>query len=698
MTRVKSGRPYPIGPSLDAGGANFALFSAHAEKVELCLFDSQGRREVERLALPENTGGVWHGYIPELESGALYGYRVHGPYAPAEGHRFNPNKLLLDPYARDIVGSLRVSAAHLGYRLGSPRGDVNPDRHDNARLMPKCRLVDETFSWGADQPPRHPWSDTVIYELHGAGYTRLLPKIDTSLRGTLTALRLPAVLDHLHRLGVTAVELLPVHTSVDDGPLLDRGLRNYWGYNTIGFFAPDRRLLGKGDEHEFKRMVAAFHAAGIEVILDVVYNHTAEGNHLGPTLAFRGIDNASYYWLKPNDRRYYDDFTGTGNSLCVANPHVLQMVADSLRYWVTVMHVDGFRFDLATTLGRGPNGFDPNGTFLATLLQDPVLSTVKLIAEPWDLGLGGYQLGHFPPGWSEWNDRYRDAMRRFWRGDGIIGEVAARLAGSADFFGHDGRHASASINFVTAHDGFVLQDLVSYTSKHNEANGEENHDGADENLSSNYGVEGPSDDPAIVECRNRQRRNFLATLLLSQGVPMLLAGDEVGNSQQGNNNAYCQDNEIGWVDWSGLGTEGKDLTDFISRLVRLRRERGLARDHFVTGAIDHEHGLKDIAWLRPDGQEMTEQDWHFPDARFFATLLTGEKDKEPVIILLNSHHEPLDFMMPAVSGITHWSMIVNTALPSGFGDRHCPVSEIHQVEPRSLVLAIGKLSLPGQPR
>jgi glycogen operon protein len=686
-TDVKAGRPYPLGPTIDASGANFALFSAHAEKVELCLFDPQGRREIDRIALPENSGGIWHGYVPELRPGALYGYRIHGPYVPTEGHRFNPHKLLLDPYARDIVGSLRVSEAHLGYRIGSTRGDTNPDRRDNARFMPKCRLVDETFSWGDDRPPRHPWSDTIIYELHATGFTRLFPGIDEAQRGTVAALRSPAVIDHLRRLGVTAVELLPIHTSVDEGHLATNGLHNYWGYNSIGFFAPDRRLLG-GNEQEFKHMVAAFHAAGIEVILDVVYNHTAEGNHLGPTLCFRGIDNGSYYWLNPDDKRYYLDSTGCGNSLQLTHPRVLQMVVDSLRYWATVMHVDGFRFDLATTLARRPDGFDPDSSFFAVLMQDPVLSTMKLIAEPWDLGIGGYQLGRFPPGWSEWNDRYRDAMRRFWRGDGgMIGEVAARLSGSADIFNHNGRRPTASINFVTAHDGFVLQDLVSYNAKHNEANGEENKDGSDENLSWNSGSEGETDDATIHDLRRRQRRNFLATLLLSQGVPMLLAGDEVGNSQQGNNNAYCQDNEIGWVDWSGLGIEGQDLSAFVTRLVALRREQRLARDRFMSGALDRGTGHKDIAWLRPDGQEMTDQDWHFPDARFFAALLGA--GKAPIVILLNGHHEPLDFTMPEVAGVTHWSLELNTALSNGFGDGAIPINATWQVEPRTLILAIG---------
>ena len=688
-TDVKEGRPYPLGPSLDARGANFALFSAHAEKIELCLFDLQGRREIDRITLPEHTDGIWHGYVPELRRGALYGYRVHGPYAPAEGHRFNPHKLLIDPYARDIVGPLRVSEAHLGYRHGAPRGDTTPDRRDNARFMPKCRLVDETFSWGDDRPPRHPWSETVIYEMHAGGMTQLNPLIDGPQRGSFAGLHAKPVIDHLKKLGVTAIELLPIHVCVDEGHLADRGLRNYWGYNSIGYFAPDRRFTGGGSEIEFKRMVAAFHAAGIEVLLDVVYNHTAEGNHLGPTLCFRGIDNASYYCLDPENRRHYKDFTGCGNSLQLANPRVLQMVIDSLRYWVEIMHVDGFRFDLATTLARTAEAFDPDSGFFAVVMQDPVLSTVKLIAEPWDLGERGYQLGSFPPGWSEWNDRYRDAIRRFWRGDGgIIGEVAARLSGSADLFHHDGRRASASINFVTAHDGFVLEDLVSYNAKHNDANQENNQDGTDHNMSWNAGVEGPTQDAAILALRRRQKRNFLATLLLSRGVPMLLAGDEMGNTQHGNNNAYAQDNEVGWVGWSGLGRDGEDLTKFVARLVALRRERGLGSDRFLSGAVDPHNGRRDLAWLRPDGTEMTAPDWHFPDARFLAALF-GET-VEPLLILLNAHHEILRFTLPALRGVSGWRLEINTALASGLSNESVPAKAHYEVPPRCLILAIGR--------
>jgi glycogen operon protein len=684
--QMQAGRPHPLGATVDARGANFALFSAHAEKVELCLFDMLGRRETARIVLPEHTDGVWHGFLPGARPGLLYGYRVHGPYAPEAGHRFNPNKLLLDPYARDIVGTLLLSDAHFGYRVGSARGDQTPDRRDNARLMPKCRLVDESFSWGDERRPRIPWSKTIIYELHAGGYTRLHPEIENSLRGTINGLGTPAVISHLQRLGVTAVELLPVHTSVDDRRLVEHGLRNYWGYNSIGFFAPDRRLLGRGGIDDFKRTVAALHAAGIEVLLDVVYNHTAEGNHLGPTLCFRGIDNATYYWLDSNEPRYYQDFTGCGNSLRLSHPRVLQLVIDSLRYWVDVLHVDGFRFDLATTLARGPTGFDEAHGFFGVLMQDPVLSTVKLIAEPWDLGLGGYQVGHFPPGWSEWNDRYRDSIRRFWRGDGgIIGEIAGRLTGSADIFAGAGRQPTASINFITAHDGMTLADLASYNGKHNESNQEENRDGTNENFSWNCGAEGPTDDAAILALRQRQRRNMLATLLLSQGVPMLLGGDEIGNSQSGNNNAYCQDNEIGWVDWSGLGSAERDLSGFVRQLTAIRQSQGLDRRKFFDGAEGLVDGLRDITWLRPDGGEMTEPDWRFPDARFLAYLLNGRR--QPLLVMLNGHHEALTFAMPKPAGIGGWRILINTASVDAAAEDIS--EERYSVPPRSLVVLTG---------
>ena len=685
--RLGAGRPYPLGAHSDPRGANFALFSAHAEKVELCLFDSNGRHETDRLPLPENTNGVWHGHLPEAYPGLLYGYRVHGPYAPEHGHRFNPNKLLLDPYARDIVGDLHLSDAHFGYRVGSARGDRSFDRRDSARAMPKCRLIDDNFHWGDDRPPRRPLCDSVIYELHVKGFTKLHTGIAESMRGTFAALRTPEVIDHLRHLGVTAVELLPVHYAVDDRVLLERGLRNFWGYNTIGYFAPDRRLLGGGDG-EFKRMVAALHAAGIEVIIDVVYNHTAEGNELGPTLSFRGIDNLSYYWLSPQDSRRYMDFTGVGNSLRMNHPRVLQLITDSLRYWVEVMHVDGFRFDLATTLARGPNGFDANSSFLDALSQDPVLAQVKLIAEPWDVGEGGYRVGAFPPGWSEWNDRFRDDLRRFWRGDGgVIGAVAGRIAGSADIFRHDNRRPSASVNFVTAHDGFTLTDLVSYNTKHNEANRENGADGANENLSWNCGAEGPTDDAAIVALRNRQRRNFLASLLLSLGVPMLLAGDEMGNSQSGNNNAYCQDNEIGWVDWSGLWRPGSDLTTFIRRLIELRHDRHLTRDRFLDGTATTD-GRKDMTWLHADGAEMTEADWQVPDVRFLAAVF--DATRQPLMLLMNAHSEAVTFTLPETPDIKAWHVQIDTAADSGFGNAVLAAADRLDVQPRSLMALVGE--------
>jgi isoamylase len=686
---MRAGRPYPLGPTVDALGANFALFSAHAQKVELCLFDPQGRHETARIALPENSEGVWHGFLPDARPGWLYGYRVHGPFAPNEGHRFNPHKLLIDPYAREFSDSFQLSDLHFGHRAANPRADLVMDRRDNSRVMPKSRLIDEEFAWGDDKPLRRPWRDTVIYELHAGGFSRLFKGLDGTTRGTFAALRAPAVIDHLQRLGITAIELLPVHTTVDDSHLADRGLHNYWGYSSIGYFAPDRRFLGRGNHTAFKHMVAALHAAGIEVILDVVYNHTAEGNQLGPTLCFRGIDNASYYWLNAKTPRYYDDFTGCGNSLCLYRPRVLQMVIDSLRYWVEVMHVDGFRFDLATTLARGPHGFDPNAPFLDVIAQDPVLAQVKLIAEPWDLGEGGYQVGQFTPGWSEWNDRFRNTMRRFWRADGgIIGEVAGRFAGSADIYHHSGRKPRASINFVTAHDGFTLQDLVSYDAKHNEANQENNADGTNDNLSWNCGVEGPTDDPAVVALRSQQRRNFLASVLLAQGVPMLLAGDEVANSQNGNNNAYCQDNEIGWIDWSGLGVEGQDLTEFVRRLIAVRRDCGLSLEHFPDGGLRPDTGRKDIMWLRVDGEEMTEPDWLFPDARFLALVLDGRT--RPALMLLNGHFEPLQIVLPKNNGVETWRMVINTAGPTGLADEILRVGQSFEVPQRSLILALGE--------
>ncbi|MGD8932926.1 MAG: glycogen debranching protein GlgX, partial [Chromatiales bacterium] len=657
-TRIWPGKPYPLGATWDGEGVNFALFSEHAEQVELCLFDSAGRRELQRLHLPEQTDLVWHGYLPEARPGQLYGYRVYGPYAPERGHRFNPKKLLLDPYAKAIHGRLRWSDNVFGYRVGHPRQDLSLDRRNDAREMPKCRVIDPAFTWSDDRPPRTPWHDTLIYELHVKGYTMRHPEVPEPLRGTYAGLATQPVIEHLQRLGVTAVELMPVHAFINERHLIDQGLRNYWGYNSLGYFAPDRRYFASGRIDEFKTMVKVLHTAGIEVILDVVYNHTAEGNQLGPTLCFRGIDNASYYRLIPDDPRYYMDYTGCGNTLNMLHPRVLQLIMDSLRYWVLEMHVDGFRFDLASALARELHEVDRLGAFFDIIHQDPVLSRVKLIAEPWDLGEGGYQVGNFPPGWTEWNGRYRDTIRDYWRGEGgVIGELASRLTGSSDLYESDGRRPVASINFITAHDGFTLRDLVSYEHKHNEANREENRDGESHNRSFNCGVEGPTDDPEVNGLRIRQQRNLLATLLLSQGVPMLLAGDEFGRTQQGNNNAYCQDNEISWVDWDLQG-EQLGLMAFVRRLIQLRMSHPiLHRRHFFQGRAIHGGGVKDILWLAPDGNEMSDQAWHEWHARVLGVVLVGDQLEETddhghqlkdhnFLLLLNAHHEPVPFIMP----------------------------------------------------
>ncbi|RPE74796.1 glycogen debranching protein GlgX [Vulcaniibacterium tengchongense] len=670
VSRIREGRPFPLGATWDGLGVNFALYSAHATRVELCLFDARGR-ERERIELPEYTDEVWHGYLPDARPGQLYGYRVHGPYEPDAGHRFNPNKLLLDPYAKRLVGQLKWSPALFGYVLGHRDADLSFDRRDSAASMPKCAVVDPAFTWGEDRPPQHPWQRTVIYEAHVRGLTMRHPAVPEPWRGTFAGLQVDELVEHIKSLGVSAVELMPVHAFVDDQHLLERGLRNYWGYNTIGFFAPHVRYLASDTVNEFKQMVARLHRAGLEVILDVVYNHTAEGNELGPTLSFRGIDNLSYYRLADGGRRYIND-TGTGNTFDLTNPGALRLVNDSLRYWVEEMHVDGFRFDLATILGRERHGFDPRGGFLDACRQDPVLSRVKLIAEPWDIGPGGYQVGSFPPGWAEWNDRYRDNVRAFWRGDeGRLAEFATRITGSADLFDKRGRRPTASVNFVTAHDGFTLRDLVSYAGKHNEANGEDNRDGGDHNLSANYGAEGETDDPAVNALRLRQQRNFLATLFLSQGTPMLLAGDEFGRSQRGNNNAYCQDNELTWIDWDAAGKDAAAaLTRFVRTLGGLRRRFGLLRHgRFFTGRYDEELGLKDVTWLRPDGAEMTEDDWHDPQARALMMRLDGRSPPsglhEPgravtLLLLVNAAAAPAAFHLPEVAG-EHWRVLVDTA-------------------------------------
>ncbi|HVO64100.1 MAG TPA: glycogen debranching protein GlgX [Terriglobales bacterium] len=669
---VWPGKPYPLGATWDGEGVNFSIFSEHAERVDLCLFDSKGRRELHCIPLPEQTDQVWHGYLPEARPGLLYGYRVHGPYEPNRGVRFNHHKLLLDPYAKQIDGTLNWSDAHFGYRVGHAREDLSFDRRDSALGMPKGRVVDAAFTWGEDKAPRTPWHESIIYEVHVRGFTMRHPGVAPNLRGTYAGLATSPVIDYLKRLGVTAVELMPVHYFIDDRHLIQKGLRNYWGYNSIGFFAPESRYAVSDPLSEFKTMVKTLHSAGLEVILDVVYNHTAEGNQLGPTLSFRGIDNAAYYRLVAENPRYYMDYTGTGNSLNMLHPRVLQMIMDSLRYWALEMHVDGFRFDLAATLARELHEVNRLGAFLDIIHQDPVLSQVKLIAEPWDLGEGGYQVGKFPVGWAEWNDRYRDAVRSYWKGDGgLIGELAYRITGSSDLYERSGRRPYASINFVTAHDGFTLRDLVSYNHKHNEANGEDNRDGTDNNRSWNCGVDGPTDDPAVNALRLQQSRNFAATLLLSQGVPMLLAGDAIGHTQNGNNNAYCQDNEISWINWENLANE-QHLLKFIQRMTKLRKDHPVFhRRNFFQGRPIKGAGVKDILWLTPDGREMTDEEWKQSSARCLGIFFTGEglgdsgPRGEPVtddnfLLILNAHHEDLPFSLPALKAEGTWRAIVDT--------------------------------------
>ena len=687
--RISAGAPHPLGATWDGRGTNFALFSATAEKVELCLFDSNGRREIERIVLPERTEDIWHGYVNDVAPGQLYGYRVHGRYEPERGLRFNAHKLLVDPYAKQLTGRLVWSDAHFGYRAGSARADLSFDRRDNARGMPKGVVVDEAFTWGAERKPATPWEDTIIYEAHVKGLTQQREDVPPAWRGTFRGLTTPAVVDHLKRLGVTALELLPIHAFVDDRHLIERGLSNYWGYSTLGFFAPAARYALEAPLDAFRSTVSRLHDAGIEIILDVVYNHTAEGNHLGPTLSFRGIDNTSYYWLLPNQPRYYDDFTGCGNALNLTHPRVLQMMMDSLRYWVEVCHVDGFRFDLASTLARGPKGFDRGAAFFAAIRQDPVLARAKLIAEPWDIGPGGYQVGGFGTGWSEWNDHFRRTLRRYWSGEGnLIGELGRRMTGSADLFGHDCRSPRASINFITVHDGFTLTDLVSYAHKHNEANGEENRDGSDENNGTNCGVEGPTDDPDILALRRQLRRNLLASLMLAQGVPLLLAGDEVGNSQNGNNNAYCQDNPIGWVDWSALGRDDEDMTSLIAQLTELRRRFPQLRPRrWVQGR--RADGSFGVLWLTPQATEMTEQDWNFPEGRFLSYALGPvHKGDAPLYIVLNAAPEAIEFTLPALPGCSRWTLVLETAPEPWPGAKFTSGSKLH-APPQSVLAFSG---------
>jgi glycogen operon protein len=699
ITAVWPGRPYPRGATWDGEGVNFSLFSQHAEKVELCLFDAKGRREVQRITLVEHTDQEWHCYLPEARPGLLYGYRVHGPYRPELGHRFNPHKLLLDPYAKALLGHINWSDAQYGYRVGNEREDLSFDRRDSAPGMPKCRVIDPAFTWGEDRRPHVPWNDTVIYEVHVRGATMRHPAVAAALRGTYAGLATPAFITHLQRLGVTAVELMPVHAFADDRFLVGQGLRNYWGYNSIAYFAPEARYLSSGNVSEFKTMVKAFHSAGIEVILDVVYNHTAEGHQMGPTLSFRGIDNASYYRLNAENRRYYVDYTGCGNTLNMQNPRVLQLIMDSLRYWIVDMHVDGFRFDLASALARELHEVDRLGAFFDIIRQDPVISQVKLIAEPWDLGEGGYQVGNFPSGWTEWNDKYRDTMRSYWKGDGgIIGGFAQRLTGSSDLYERGGRRPHASINYVTCHDGFTLHDLVTYNQKHNEANREGNRDGHDDNRSWNCGVEGETDDPEINAWRARQKRNFIATLMLSQGVPMMLGGDELDRTQEGNNNAYCQDNELSWYDWT-MTPEKERVLEFFVRMIKVRLEHPIFhRRNFFQGRAIRGSGVKDVIWLTAQGEEMSDAQWRESQARSLAVYLSGEGLAETdekgraltdatFLVLFNAHEEDVEFRLPDFEPGTRWLMVMDTAFEDGLGRGGVtPSGGAYPAQARSMVL------------
>jgi len=689
----------------DGEGVNFALFSENATGVELCLFDSpDSDKESHRIRIEERTDQVWHAYLPEIRPGQMYGYRVHGPYEPEAGHRFNQSKLLIDPYSKALTGTVKRSEAMFAYPIEDPAADLVRDDRDNAASVPKSVVIEQAFTWGEDQLLRTPWDKTIIYEVHVKGFTMRHPDVPGDLRGTYAGLATPVAIEYLQRLGVTAVELLPVHHFVSDKVLTDRGLSDYWGYNSINFFAPDIRYAASKDRgrhvNEFKTMVKILHSAGIEVILDVVYNHTGEGNHLGPTLSFRGIDNAVYYRLMPDNRRYYKDYTGCGNTLNVTHPRTLQLIMDSLRYWVLEMHVDGFRFDLASTLARVLHDVDRLSAFFDIMHQDPVLSQVKLIAEPWDLGEGGYQVGNFPVGWAEWNGKYRDTIRRYWKGEGgQVAELANRLSGSSDLYEMSGRRPYASINFVVAHDGFTLHDLVCYNQKHNEANGEDNRDGSDDNLNWNCGVEGPTDNPAIVELRERQKRNILMTLLLSQGVPMICGGDERGRTQRGNNNAYCQDNEVSWFDWK-LDHSDHALLAFTQQLIALRQAHPVfRRRRFFHGRHIRGAEVKDLSWFRPDGKEMTDEDWNKGYVRCLGLRLSGDALEETdskgrpllddtFLLLLNAHHEPLPFTLPAHRRGVRWQLVLDTVATIHDKKRVTLLKggECYDLETRSLVL------------
>jgi isoamylase len=699
-SRVKEGNSQAHGAIWDGKGTNFTLFSANATKVEVCLFDSSGQKELERLALPEYTDEVWHGYIPDVHPGSVYGLRVHGPYAPLEGHRFNPNKLLLDPYARAHIGELKWGPELFGYTLGHKEEDLSFDERDSAAFMPKCVVVDPNFDWKG-QPRTNPvaWDRTIVYEAHVKGFTKLHPGVPDHQKGTYAGMGTKQVVDYVKSLGVTSIELLPIHTFINDSNLLEKGLTNYWGYNSIGFFAPDPRYASAPEQalREFKEMVASFHDAGLEVILDVVYNHTAEGNEKGPTLSFKGIDNTSYYRLLPDQKRFYINDTGTGNTLNVSHPNVIEMVTDSLRYWVNETHVDGFRFDLGTILAREMNGFDNQSGFLKACHQDPTLRSVKLIAEPWDCGPGGYQVGAFPPGWAEWNDRYRDTVRDYWKGEASANKVAERLCASAEVFNHFGRRPWACVNFITAHDGFTLNDIVTYNDKHNEANGEDNKDGSSDNRSWNCGVEGPTDDPAINALRERQIRNMLATLLLSQGTPMMVAGDEFGRTQQGNNNAYCQDSEISWVNWN-LGDKGHELVGFVKKVTALRNKYPiLHRSRFLTGAYDEELEVKDLTWINASGAEMTGEEWGDEGMKCFGMLMDGRARPSGVrqrgteaamLLVLNSHYDLVEFTLPAYPDGTQWKLLLDTNITGAEPEYLGKSGDVYGITGRSLTLYV----------
>jgi isoamylase len=700
--RVRPGRPYPLGATWDGAGVNFAIFSEHASRVELCLFDSpEARQESQRIPLPEQTDMVWHGYVTGLLPGQLYGYRVYGSYDPAAGHRFNPAKVLLDPYAKAIGRTTRWSEELYGYRFNAPESDLTRDDRDSAAWAPLGAVIDPAFTWGADQPPRTPWHKTIIYEVHTKGFTMLHPGVPGKMRGTYAGLASEASIRHLKSLGVTAVELMPVHHHAYEHHLVTKGLTNYWGYNTLAYFAPGVRYAMSATPvesvREFKSMVRNLHAAGLEVILDVVYNHSAEGNQLGPTISLRGIDNAAYYRLVPDNPRFYMDYTGCGNTLNVVHPRVLQLIMDSLRYWILEMHVDGFRFDLASALARELHDVDKLGAFFDIIHQDPVISQVKLIAEPWDLGHGGYQVGNFPVGWTEWNGKYRDTVRRFWKGDGgMVSELATRLAGSSDLYAQSGRRPYASINFVTCHDGFTLHDLVSYNHKHNDANLEDNGDGENHNLSWNCGLEGPAQDPAIIALREKQKRNFIATLLLSQGVPMISGGDELSRTQNGNNNAYCQDNELSWYHWN-LTPAQEDFLEFVRYMIRLRREQPvLTRRKFFQGRLIRGAGVKDIAWYEPNGQEMSDQDWSAHFVRCLGVRLSGKDSRETdeegnsidggtLFVMLNAHHDVIRFVVPKPGRSQHWERLLDTADPR-WSARHVMRGQAYHLRGRSVVV------------